>query len=921
MAESRGSDNVVNIPDISEAEPLATSDHEEEQTDGGNGNTVLANGVKNSRLSTDSGGNVVTVPVSLPVGTLAFNVITSDQLPSFKPMICVDNGLITANPVGEEIKATHIVIQNPDSPPRTIVQSDASISATRTVNSLSWEETANMPVLPIRCKNIAAELYKDRFGSGGRGRCIKYGMQWFTPSEFEAHCGRASSKDWKRSIRFGGRSIQALIDEGILTPHAISCTCGACCDDQSAIGPVRLFTPYKRKRRIHTELETKKIKTRRSSSLGDSDIENVHQNSNSHSKEAWHTITEGLDSSADYHLLDNSDGNSDFSTEINGVVKRLDDICSTLVKAVTEIKRCVEDVKAISTRQMERLQQERASTLLAASVHAQVDAEQVSLRNLDESGTKKCANCNREASAECSLCRRTPYCSTYCQKKDWAAHQLECKVTDTKHGYSKEKCRQYSVDYLKYGFVPSEADKQLPMCLLCNKVLSNDSMKPSKLEDHLKRCHTDKIGKDLKYFQTLKEKYEKRPTMHSMFASTSQSNDDGLRASYNISLLIAKSGKPHTIGEQLILPAVEEVLKTVLHKSPFDVLKRIPLSNNTVQRRIDEMSSDIESFCAIICKNSFSIQLDESTLPGNEALLLAYVRFIMEEEIHEELLFARTLETDTKGESIFNVLSNFFTEKSIPFTNIISVATDGVPAMVGRYRGFISHLKRIIPGLTAIHCVIHRQHLVAKHLSDRLNQSLHFVIKAVNKIRSNALNTRLFAQLCDENDEDFQRLLLHTEVRWLSKVTRGQPEFNKTKGIISAFLGKLKFMKQNISRREFSQFPNLSLVECIDEDIHTYSQHLSALHYDFKTRFEDILTVDIPPWIINPFDETEVANVVLQEKLLELSTNEELKVKFRKGYQTFWLQAEIPEKYPGLWEITRKFLIAFLSSIPCRKEF
>lgn len=31
------------------------------------------------------------------------------------------------------------------------------------------------------------------------------------------------------------------------------------------------------------------------------------------------------------------------------------------------------------------------------------------------------------------------------------------------------------------------------------------------------------------------------------------------------------------------------------------------------------------------------------------------------------------------------------------------------------------------------------------------------------------MNTRLFAQLCDENDEDFQRLLLHTEVRWLSR--------------------------------------------------------------------------------------------------------------------------------------------------------
>jgi hypothetical protein len=58
---------------------------------------------------------------------------------------------------------------------------------------------------------------------------------WYTPSEFEALCGRASSKDWKRSIRFGGRSLQTLIDEGILTPHATSCTCSACCDDDTAV--------------------------------------------------------------------------------------------------------------------------------------------------------------------------------------------------------------------------------------------------------------------------------------------------------------------------------------------------------------------------------------------------------------------------------------------------------------------------------------------------------------------------------------------------------------------------------------------------------------------------------------------------------------------------------------------------------------
>lgn len=98
----------------------------------------------------------------------------------------------------------------------------------------AWTETLAMEVLPIRCKTTTAELYKSRLGSGGRGRCIKYKEQWLTPSEFENLCGRGSSKDWKRSIRFGGRSLQALIDEGILLPHATSCTCSACCDDDSS---------------------------------------------------------------------------------------------------------------------------------------------------------------------------------------------------------------------------------------------------------------------------------------------------------------------------------------------------------------------------------------------------------------------------------------------------------------------------------------------------------------------------------------------------------------------------------------------------------------------------------------------------------------------------------------------------------------
>ena len=154
-------------------------------------------------------------------------------------------------------------------------------------------------------------------------------------------------------------------------------------------------------------------------------------------------------------------------------------------------------------------------------------------------------------------------------------------------GASKKKCRQYSVEYLKYGFIQSLTNPQQPMCLVCEKNFFNEAMKSSRLLKHLQKIHPDKFGKTLVFFHSLWDQFWKWKTMN-MFTSSSKNSDDGLKASYNISLLIAKAGKPHTIGEVLILPAVKEVIKTVLHKFPEQVIKLIPLSDNSVQRRVDK---------------------------------------------------------------------------------------------------------------------------------------------------------------------------------------------------------------------------------------------------------------------------------------------------------------------------------------------
>ena len=87
---------------------------------------------------------------------------------------------------------------------------------------------------------------------------------------------------------------------------------------------------------------------------------------------------------------------------------------------------------------------------------------------------------------------------------------------------------------------------------------------------------------------------------------------------------------------------------------------------------------------------------------------------LAEEILFHYILFARSLMTDTKGETIFKEVLDYFQKRKIPMSNIIACATDGAVAMVGRYRGFKAYLKETVPDLLCIHCVVHRQYLVAK---------------------------------------------------------------------------------------------------------------------------------------------------------------------------------------------------------------
>uniref|UniRef100_A0A3B5Q1Y9 HAT C-terminal dimerisation domain-containing protein n=1 Tax=Xiphophorus maculatus TaxID=8083 RepID=A0A3B5Q1Y9_XIPMA len=441
------------------------------------------------------------------------------------------------------------------------------------------------------------------------------------------------------------------------------------------------------------------------------------------------------------------------------------------------------------------------------------------------------------------------------------------------------------------------------------KFFPNEAMKPSQLKEHLTKIHGEKADKA--FFQTFKEQQGWR-SITSLFTRKMNQSDSGPVASYNISLLIAKCGQPYTVGEKLVLPAIREVISTVLERDPMQVLKSIPLSNYIVARRINKMGADTEEqLCAILRDSPLTLQ-DETTTPNNNAL------------------------------------------KPPPVTNILACATDDAPSKVGRYHGFTALLKEQVLKVLTVLCILHHHNLVAKCNSPPLNESLNIAVKAVNKIKAHALNDRLFRLLCQENDEIFERRLLLTNVRWLSRGNclvlfyyRNIVEFLESIGsalgeqvtsshcdimYLADFFEKMNkvtlklqgngvtlvqckavdkshlqavSVQQSIGRRQ------LVSEELTDDRLFIYVEHLKTVRADLKMHFWDLLDLEVPMWVVLPFQADVVdCDIVIQEHLVDVQCDIEAQAIFRTfGWGSMWTKCAT--RYPTFWEKARLLLLAF----------
>jgi len=332
-----------------------------------------------------------------------------------------------------------------------------------------------------------------------------------------------------------------------------------------------------------------------------------------------------------------------------------------------------------------------------------------------------------------------------------------------------KKQRNYQAEYLKYGFT-SIMIKNIPRpkCLLCLEILANDSMKPSRLSRHLITKHPEHEKKPVEFFTRCLKSCDVQSNTLRKFTKL---NDKCLEASLEVSYLIAKNKKPHTIGETLILPAALKMVEMIHGTEYAEKLKSIPLSAKTVKNRIERIADDLKKQVIekmLLC-GKFAIQLDESTDVSNMSQLLVFTRFVFNTEIFEELLFCEPLKERCTGQDIFLTVNDFFNANNISWKNCLSITSDGAAALTGIKKGFKGKVIEIAPHVIFIHCIIHRQAIAAKKLEPKLHEVFQEVISVVNYIKARPLNSRIFSILCNEMGSTHENLLYYTPVRWLSR--------------------------------------------------------------------------------------------------------------------------------------------------------
>ncbi|KAJ1190442.1 hypothetical protein NDU88_007180 [Pleurodeles waltl] len=263
---------------------------------------------------------------------------------------------------------------------------------------------------------------------------------------------------------------------------------------------------------------------------------------------------------------------------------------------------------------------------------------------------------------------------------------------------------------LEEEYLFAEWPKEKATCLLCKEKVN--VLKRYNLERHYKTRHARYSENFPLHSQLRSAKVASlKQTLLSqqkLFLCQMKESEAVTEASFKICYLLAKHKKPFTEAELVktcFLSAAEILFENYSNKS--SILKEIgalQLSDSTCARRIEAMGENIQEQVIKAVRESlfFSIAMDESTDIGDVAQLLVWVRYLDQSLHPKEELLCLPVHGHTRGEDILDSICNYFETHHIPLDSLVSITTDGAPAMVGHDRGFVSLLKKKLTGQPVI---------------------------------------------------------------------------------------------------------------------------------------------------------------------------------------------------------------------------
>ncbi|GFV92072.1 zinc finger BED domain-containing protein 5 [Trichonephila clavipes] len=416
----------------------------------------------------------------------------------------------------------------------------------------------------------------------------------------------------------------------------------------------------------------------------------------------------------------------------------------------------------------------------------------------------------------------------------------------------KIKSRKYSQEYLNFGFTIIEVNGEENPCVLF-------------AQKYWQQTVRNLIN--LRHFETL------------------HVNEKALLTSYKVSYKIARCKKPHTIAEELILPAAIEIVGTMFGDNFAKELQSIRLSNDTVSRRIDDIAEDVEQqpFGKLRDK-LFSIQLDEATDSNKDAHFIAYVQFWDGMSAVEELLFCKPIKLKATAIALFAILNNFINEANIEWKNCVGICTDGARTMSGRFKSIQALVKQKSPLCIWRHCMIHREALASKEISPGPNIVLMTVVTVVNYVKMRPLRSRIFSGFCKDMGAVHSSLLFYCEAKWLSRGKILQRVY-ELRNEITIFLEE-----ENLPEAE-------KFRDAEDNLIASYE------------------------WVRDPFQNTpEGLSTTEEEIFIDFTSSGEIKRQFcNKTLFQFW--AEVDDEFSELKTKAFRILLPFSTSYLCETGF